>query len=140
MGTEVKATVVLEDKMLMRGKGHTGHEVQIDYLPPLGGDNGFMSTELLLCSLASCSAHTVLTILRRMGKTVEGLEVQAVGQRRDEHPTVFTHVELQYRLKGNQLDGPSVERAILLAEEKYCPVWAMLKSSVAISWKYSISP
>ena len=140
MGTEVKATVVLQDKMRMRGTGHTGHEVQIDYLPPLGDDNGFMSTELLLCSLASCSGHTVLTLLRKMGKTVEGLRVQAVGQRREEHPTVFTHIELQYQLQGPQLDGPSVEKAIVLAEEKYCPVWAMLKGSVPVSWKYSISP
>ncbi len=138
MPTEVRANVTLQSKMLMVGRGHTGHEVRIDYLPPLGDDDGFMSTELLLVSLASCSGHTVLTLLRKMGKTIEGLEVQAVGQRRDEHPTVFTSVALHYDLKGSGLDASSVERAIALAEGKYCPVWAMLKGSVAISCSYTI--
>ncbi len=138
MGTEIKATVVLEGRMQLRGTAHTGHEVQIDYLPPLGDDRGFMSLELLLISLASCSGHTVLTLLRKMGKTVDQFEIRALGKRRDEHPTVFTHIELQFDLKGDKLDAPSVERAISLSEETYCPVWAMLKNSVAVSWRHSI--
>ena len=139
MVTELAATVVLQDGMRFTGKGHTAHEVQIDYVPPLGGDDGFMSLELLLVSLASCGGSSVLLLLRRMGKTVEALEVQAVGKRRDEHPTVFTDIELRYSLKGDGLDAASVEKAITLSEAQYCPVWAMLKKSVAISWKYSIN-
>ncbi|MBI1921677.1 MAG: OsmC family protein [Geobacter sp.] len=140
MGTEMKVTVGgLRGKMQLTGKGHTGHEVQIDYIPPLGEDNGLMSLELLMVSLASCSAHTVLSILRKMGKTVEDVTVNAAGDRQmDAHPTVITAIELQFELKGNGLDAPSVERAIMLSEETYCPVWAMLKNSVAVSWNYSI--
>ncbi|WP_298267061.1 OsmC family protein [Geobacter sp.] len=140
-GTELKVTVGgLQGKMQLKGKGHTGHEVQIDYFPPLGEDNGLTSLELLMISLASCSGHTVLFLLRKMGKTVEDVAVNAIGNRRmDEHPTVITDIELQFDLKGDKLDAPSVERAIRLSEETYCPVWAMLKSSVALSWKYSIS-
>jgi putative redox protein len=138
MPIEVKTKVVLQDKMVFKGKGHTGHEVQIDYLPPLGGDDGLTPTELLLISLAGCSAQTVLALLRKMGKTVEAMEVQAAGSRQDEHPTVFTGIELNFILKGDDLDAPSVERAIQRAEEKYCPVWAMLKKSIPISWKHSV--
>lgn len=126
------------EKAQLVGVGHTSHQVQMDYLPPLGDDDGFMPTELLLVSLAGCSGHTVLTILRRMGRIVTGLEVRAVGQRRDEHPTVFTAIELHYDLQGDGLDAACVERAIALSEDKYCPVWAMLKGSVAISWRYTI--
>ncbi len=138
MVTELAATVVLQSGMRFTGKGHTAHEVQIDYTPPLGGDDGFTSLELLLVSLASCSGSTVLLLLKRMGKTVESLEVQAVGKRRDEHPTVFTDIELRYNLKGAGLDTASVEKAITLSEAQFCPVWAMLKQSVAISWTYTI--
>lgn len=138
MSTEITAAVTLQGNTVLKGKAHTDHEVQIDYIPPMGDDNGFMPTELLLVSLAGCSGHTALFLLRKMGKTVENLEVHAVGTRRDEHPTVFTAIELQYNLKGDGLDAHSVERAIAMSEETYCPVWAMLKNNIAISWKYSI--
>lgn len=140
MEMELKVTVGdLQGKMQLKGKGHAGHEVRIDYTPPLGEDNGFTSLELLLVSLASCSGHTVQFILGKMGKKLEKLEVSAVGKRRmDEHPTVLTAIELHYDLQGDSLDAPSVERAIKLSEETYCPVWAMLKNSVAVSWDYSL--
>jgi putative redox protein len=139
MGTEVKATISLTGNTVLKGKGHNDHEVQIDYIPPFGGDDGIMPLELLLISLAGCSLHSVLFLLRKMGKTVDGFEVHATGQRRDEHPTVFTGIELQLKLKGAMLDAASVEKAITLAEEKICPVWAMLKVSVPVSWKYTIN-
>jgi putative redox protein len=134
--SQVEAAVTLQDKMILTGKGHTPHTVQIDYLPPLGEDNGFMPTELLLTGLAACSGHTLLTLLRRMGKTISGMEVRAVGQRRDEHPTVFTSIALEFRLRGEDLDAACVERALALSEQKYCPVWAMLKPSVPITARY----
>jgi len=139
MGTEVKATIALTGNTVLKGKGHTGHEVQIDYIPPFGGDDGIMPLELLLISLAGCSCHAVLFLLRKMGKTVDGFEVHATGQRRDEHPTVFTGIELQLKLKGSTLDAAAVEKAITFAEEKICPVWAMLKGNVPVSWKYTIN-
>jgi len=139
MGTEVKISVGgLQGKLQLTGRGHAGHEVRMDYYPPLGDDNGFTGMELLLTSLAGCSGHTVLFLLRKMGKTIENLEIHAVGNRRDEHPTIFTEIELEYRVKGSDLDGPSVEKAISLSEEKYCPVWAMLKNGASIKWRYSI--
>lgn len=139
MSTEIKVTVGdLKGKMQSRGKRHTGHEVQFDMPPPFGDDDGFTGLESLLASLGGCSGHTVLFLLGKMGKTIEKLEVQATGQRREEHPKVLTSIELQYNLKGNNLDASTVEKAIRMAEEKYCPVWAMLKNNVAISWKCSI--
>ncbi|BDV42966.1 osmotically inducible protein OsmC [Geotalea uraniireducens] len=138
MATQLAATVSLQGDSLLIGKGHTGHEVRIDYLPPLGGDDGFMPLELLLTSLAACSCHTVLFLLRKMGKTVETFEVRAVGNRREEHPTGFTAIELRYELAGAALDAASVARAIRLAEETYCPVWAMLQGSVTLSSSYRV--
>ncbi len=139
MSTEIKVTVGdLRGKMRLSGKRHSGHEIQLDMYPPFGDDEGFSGLESLLASLGGCSGHTVLFLLGKMGKTVEKLEIQAVGHRRDEHPTILTGIELQYYLKGDKLDAPSVEKALKMAEDKYCPVWAMLKNNVAISWRYSI--
>jgi putative redox protein len=141
MNIELKVTVGdLQGQMQLTGKGHTGHTVPIDYTPPLGEDKGFTSLELLMVSLASCSGHTIQHLLGKMGKTLEKLEVHAVGNRRmDVHPTVLTKIELLYNLTGDRLDAASVEKAIKMAEETYCPVWAMVKNSVVVSWKYNIN-
>jgi putative redox protein len=139
MGTEINASVALKGKAVLKGKAHTDHEVQIDYIPPLGEDNGFMPLELLLVSLAACSCQTVLFLLRKMGKTVNRMEVHAAGKRRDEHPTLFTSIELQYDLEGNDLDVPTVEKTIKMSEETFCPVWAMLKNNTALSSKYKLN-
>lgn len=140
MNTQLRVSVYdLQGKMQLTGRGHTRHTVQIDYAPPLGDDNGFTSLELLMVSLAGCSGHTIKFLLEKMGRKLDKLEVHAVGNRRmDTHPTVLTGIELQYDLKGDELDSESVEKAIRMAEETYCPVWAMIKSTVAVTWKYSL--
>lgn len=134
---EIKTNVVLDENIRMTGKGHTEHEVKIDYIPPYGEDNGFMSTELLMISLSSCSGHCILLLLKQMKKNVEGFEILAKGNRREEHPTVFTDIHMEYKLKGD-LDQTTVEKAIQMTKDSLCPVWAMLKDSVDITWEYSI--
>ncbi len=129
----------LQGKMQLTGKGHTGHTVAIDYTPPFGEDKGFTSLELLLVSLASCSGHTIQFLLGKMGKKLEKLSVHANGVRRlDTHPTLLTNIELRYALKGENLDAATVEKVIKMAEETYCPVWALIKNNTAVTWKYTI--
>ncbi|MDA8098565.1 MAG: OsmC family protein [Nitrospiraceae bacterium] len=140
MDLELNVTVGdLKGKMQLTGKGHSGHEVAIDYTPPMGDDQGFTSLELLLVSLASCSGHTVQFLLGKMGKKVEKLDVKVKGKRRmDEHPTMVTHAHICYALKGEGLDKESVEKAVKMAEEKFCPVWAMLRNNVTVTWECSV--
>lgn len=129
----------LQGRMQMTGRGHTGHEVAIDYTPPLGGDQGFTSLELLLVSLGSCSAHTIKFLLEKMGKTVEKLDVRVTGKRRmDQHPTVVTSAHLTYDIAGTGLDRATIDKVVKMAEEQYCPVWAMLRNNVAITWECAV--
>jgi len=89
--------------------------------------------ELVLLSLASCSAMDVVAILRKKRQPVERLEVRVHGQRQSEHPTVFTSINLEYIVHGSDVDVQAVRRAIELSRERYCPVWAMLEPGVRIS-------
>jgi uncharacterized OsmC-like protein len=68
------------------------HSVAMDY--PLGPEEpaAMRPLEMLLASLAGCSGNTLALLLRRAGQPMRGLEVNAQGVRRDEHPTVFSEI------------------------------------------------
>lgn len=133
MTTRLEVSATWNSRMAFTGTGHTGDTVAIDYVPPLGEDHGIMPLELLLISLAACSGATVATLLGRMQQPLAGMEVRAVGERRDEHPTVFTGIRLEFRMRGARVDRAAVEKALALSETQLCPVWAMLKPTVPIT-------
>ena len=68
---------------------------------------------------------------------VTGVEVTVRGQRRDEHPTVITSIELEFVVHGD-VDPARVEHALKLSEAQICPVWAMLKVGTPITSSYNV--
>ena len=109
------------------------HAFEMDYpLAPGEAGEGAKPMEMLLASLAACAGGSVVALLRRGGHQFEGLTVTARGQRRSQHPTVFTEIALEFAFCG-QVDSAAIARAIGQAEARVCPVWTMLKSSTPIT-------
>jgi len=108
-------------------------DVPVDHAPPLGEGEGHSPMSLALMSLCACSGQTVMSLLVKMQQKVRAFSVKGSGERREEHPQVFTSLRLEFRVGGESLDLAKIEKAVRLTEEKYCPVWAMLKSAVPIS-------
>lgn len=141
MGIEVKTDVIFQGGMLFEGtSGRSGERVDIDFAPEGEPIAGFTPLELLLSSLCGCSGQVVVGLLKRMGQEVKGLTVHAHGIKKTIHPTVLTSVELMFEFRGGRVDGGSVEKAFALSEDRFCPVWVTLKSSVPITAKYAILP
>jgi len=132
MTTEVAAHVMLLNDLHFQGSVRSGYSIDLDTPASDGGGEGMTPMELVLISLASCSAMDVVAILRKKRQLVEGLEVRVHGQRQTEHPTVFTSINLEYVVHGSDVDVQAVTRAIELSRERYCPVWAMLEPAVRI--------
>lgn len=108
------------------------HTVEMDYpLDPGSAGEGPKPMEALLASLASCAGGSVVALLRRGGHQFEALTVTARGQRRSEHPTIFTEIALEFAFRGT-VDRAAVDRVIAQAETRVCPVWTMLKSSTPV--------
>jgi putative redox protein len=95
--------------------------------------------EMLLGALGACTATDVVIILGKKRQKLESLEVVVSGERATESPTVWTKLEIVYRLRG-VLDEKAVHDAIELSEKKYCGVAAMLRKTAAISFRYEILP
>jgi len=115
----------------------SGHAMVIDADRTTNAAAGPM--ELLLLALGSCTAVDVVSILAKKRQKLSSLEVACSGERATEPPTVWTKLEIVYRLRG-VLDEAAVKHAIELSEEKYCSVAAMLRKTATITWRYEILP
>ncbi len=141
MATELTVHAVHHGEMRVVAQAGQ-HTVKIDYLMPHAASEliGPTPLQLLLASLAGCSATTVAWLLRRRKLAVAHLEVDVKGSRRSEHPTVITDISMEFVLNGDGLDEKSVAEALRESEELYCPVWNMLKQSTPIKATFRIAP
>ena len=129
---------LVNDKLHFEGNVNGNDPISIDYIPPLGDNLGYTSLELFLFSLSSCLCSSVLIFLRRMRKTISGFEIISSGIRKEEHPTGFKTVTLQFIIKSPDVTAEDLDKVIKLSEETYCPVWSMIKGNVDIEVKYTI--
>lgn len=95
-------------------------------------------SDLLLVSLASCSAYDVVRILGRQRQQLTNLYVNVDGQQAAEAPYQFTEIHQHYTVEGVDLDPQKVARAIQLSEEKYCSVAATIRGVAALSHSFEI--
>lgn len=116
------------------------HDVMMDY--PLQPDEkcaGMTPLQMLMASLAACSANSLMVILkRRLNQPVIGLEVDVRASRSEQHPTVLTDIALDFVVKGAGVDPDAVADALRISEDQMCPVWNMLKSGTPITASYRI--
>jgi putative redox protein len=115
----------------------SGHAVPFDADRKHNSAPGPM--EMLLGALGACTSVDVVLILAKKRKRLTRLEVTVSGERAPDPPTVWTKIEILYRLSGD-LDDKSVRDAIELSQNKYCSVSAMLGKTAKISYRYELSP
>ena len=141
MPTEAHVHAVHEGGMRITA-GDGEHSITMDYPMP-GADSdlaGITPLKTLLASLAGCSGNALAVLLAKMRQPVSGIEVDVNAVRRDEHPTVYTEIGLEFTVRGDGLDPAAVARAVATAEEQICPVWAMLKPGTPITATCRVLP
>ena len=140
MGQRIEASAeLINEKVQFRVVTGKRPELICDYTPPLGDDQGYTGLELLIMSLCACSGTSVVALLRQMNKNIIKFEVKGSGTRRDEHPTAFESITLEFKLTSKDIGEQDIEKAIELSRESICPVWHLLKKSVDITTKFSIN-
>jgi len=95
--------------------------------------------EMLLGALGACSSVDVVEILRKKRQKLESLEIEISGERASEPPSVWTKIEMIYKLTG-MLDEKAVRDAIELSQNKYCSVAATLRKTAEIAYQFHILP
>lgn len=95
--------------------------------------------EALLVALAGCLGMSVAPILRKTRQRVTRYEVSASGVLTSAPPRVFETITVAHTFVGVNLDRRAIERAVALAEERYCGASAMLGKAARISHTITMS-
>jgi len=125
--------------MTFLGTANSGFSVQMGASPSVSGDDdGLRPMELLLIGLGGCTSMDVVSILRKKRQEITSFEVSLDAKQPDEHPYVFTHITINYVIRGRNVNRAAVERAIELSNTRYCPAHAMLVQAATIEHTYEV--
>ncbi|MCH8568019.1 MAG: OsmC family protein [Balneolales bacterium] len=116
------------------GTNSDGNSVQIDGSAQIGGEEkGMRPMELLLTSVAACSAFDVVSILKKQRQSLEDVLVKAKADRASEGDVKpFTAIHLTFEIIG-EVHQEKAKRAVQLAVEKYCSVGASLNPDIPVT-------
>jgi len=136
---EKKAFVKQVKGITFVGKADSGHWITMDGPEDFGGSGAAVRPkELLLIGLGGCTGSDVVTILQKKKVNVEGFEMNITSDVSDEHPQVFTKINVEYVFYGKGIQEKDIERAIELSMTKYCSVTAMLSKAMPITHTFRI--
>ena len=135
----MEAKVTYIDGLQFVGEASSGHAIVVDGETAVGGKNsGLRPSELLLIGLGGCTGMDVISILKKKQQNVTGFELNVTGDKAQSHPQKITNMNVEYVIKGKNIDEAAVKRSIELSTTKFCAVKATLQDSVEITTSYKI--
>ena len=130
------ATVIYAGDEFFIGITPSGHAQTID----VKGDRHAAPTpmEMLLVSVAGCTAVDVISILQKKRQDVTDYRVEISGVRKDEHPRAFIKFSVHHIVHGRNVSEKAVADAVQLSDEKYCSVAATVRPTAEIETSFEI--
>ena len=121
--------VVSLDKALRSiGTNEAGQEAFFDTSIKGGGLASAPSpVEHMLEAAGACMIMDIVPMLQKRKKNVVGFTVELEGERREEHPRIFTKVHMIIRLTSPDITQDELDYCISLSDEKYCTITNTLK-------------
>ena len=131
-----KAVVQYAGDDFFIGTPPSGHAQTID----TNGDRKAAPTpmEMLLVSVAACTAADVISILEKKRQDVTDYRVEIEATRRDEYPRAFTTFRIHHIVHGRSVSEKALADAIELSDTKYCSVAATVRPAANITTSYEI--
>lgn len=137
--SQVKAYVKQINGISFVGKTDSNHWIAMDGPEDFGGSNaGIRPKELMLLALAGCTGSDVVSILQKKRIDVRSFEINITAEMSDDHPKVYTSMNIDYIFKGKGIKESDVERAIELSQTKYCGVTKMYEKAMTITHSFQI--
>jgi putative redox protein len=132
-----KVNTIYQNKMSFETQ-IDNHKLILDAHPEHGGeDQGPSPKKLILSSLAGCTGIDVVSLLNKMRVNFSELSIATEAELTEEHPKVFTYINVIFSIKVSNEEREKVEKAVTLSKERYCGVSAMLQKNCPVN--YSIN-
>jgi putative redox protein len=131
-----KATVRYAGDDFFIGTAPSGHAQVMDSK----GDRRAAPTplEMLLVSVAACTALDVQSILAKKRQDVTDYTVEIEGTRAEDHPRKFTAFHIHHIVHGRNVSEKAVADAVELSDTKYCSVAATVRPTATITTSFEI--
>lgn len=131
-----QATVQYAGDEFFIGIPPSGHAQTID----TKGDRKAAPTpmEMLLVSVAGCTAADVISILLKKRQDVTDYRVEITGTRAEDHPRKFLTFHVHHIVHGRSVSEKSVADAVELSDTKYCSVAATVRPTAEITTSFEI--
>lgn len=94
--------------------------------------------EMLLVSVAGCTAVDVISILQKKRQDVTDYDVEITGIRAEDHPRKFISFHINHIVHGRDVSEKAVADAVELSDTKYCSVAATVRPTAEITTSYEI--
>ena len=115
----------------------SGHQAPVDEPPLFGEDQGMRPTEMLLGALGSCTGINAVLLLKKFKQPLKSLSVEVEGEQEQDWPRAFKKIEITFLTAWDgKHDKESVEKAIDLACNRYCPIHATLSHGTKIQHRH----
>lgn len=133
----MKAELQLIEKMNLK-VNIGGFEVQMDASPPFGDAKHPSPKQLLLASMAGCTAMDVISLLKKYKQNFMGLKVNVEAEAVSTQPQIFHDALISFYIVGDVVPD-KLNEAVHLSLSKFCSVNAMVSKVVPIRWKTFIN-
>lgn len=94
--------------------------------------------EMLLVSVAACTAADVVSILEKKRQDVAAYRAEITGTRAEDYPRRFLKFHIHHIVHGRGVSEKAVADAIELSDTKYCSVAATVRPTAEITTSYEI--
>ncbi len=94
--------------------------------------------EMLIVSVAACTAADVISILLKKRQDVTEYRVEISGSRAEDHPRKFVAFHVNHIVHGRSVSAKAVEDAVHLSDTKYCSVAATVRPTAEITTSFEI--
>lgn len=91
---------------------------------------GFKPPDLLLASLITCAGIDVVSILEKKRQDFSAVEASVNKTNAPDPPWTIEKIEVEWVITGRNLKEKAVHDAVHLSQERYCSVFASLKSEI----------
>jgi putative redox protein len=114
------------------------------YGPPVtvgaqGEPNAARAADLSPLSLAACTAFDIVVILQKQRQDLRALEAIVTSTQDADPPWRFRAIDIEWVITGT-VDPHKAERAVDLAEGKFCAVAATISEVVRLTRRVRIEP